>query len=607
MAVALALWALTLACGGPAKDATPAAGKERKLVVTDSPAPNVEVQRRIFTFAVGVSKHEKPALSLDYAARDAEAIDSFYASAAGGSVPAARRRLLRNEEATRRGVLRALQDVASQTQEFDLLVVFMALHGVTDSADRLYFLAHDSDPNDLVATGLPESEIDYVLQGARVKRILVLVDACHAGTMGASGVAKKRELAASDTNRLIERLGKTREGVALLAASRAAETSREDKQWGGGHGVFTHHLLAGLGGAADSDGDGVVSISELADYVQRAVPEDTKNEQHPQITGRFDNRMPVALTKPRGPSPSRSVTALTCPPGATWDGKECVGAVKCYEQFHFEPGRGCVPDQSLLDALAGTTGAGVAGVADLRLPASAPSSATAARTKAIPEGDFVMGSNDGDPNEKPPHRVHVNSFEMDVTEVTAAAYSTCVGAKVCSASAVTTVDFQGMAPQLRGSLSALCNYGRADRADHPMNCVTWDEARDYCVWARKRLPTEEEWEFAARGITARRFPWGVDDPATRICWQRASLGTCKVGEYNTLGETPLGLQDMAGNVWEWTASGYSLDYSGARTDLVRVLRGGSFVHTDATFVRAAVRYRMRPSDRAPDVGFRCAR
>lgn len=330
---------VVLGCGGPAAEA-PRPGKQRDIVLADDPVRPKEMPR-IFTLAVGVSKHEKPSLSLDYADRDAEAIDAFYASAAGGAVPPERRKLLRNQEATRRGILKGLQDVASLTQESDLLVVFLALHGVPDSGDRLYFLAHDSDPNDLVGTGLPESELDYVLQRARVKRILVLVDACHAGGMGSAGVAKKRDLVSSDTNRLIERLAASREGVALLAAARAAETSREDKQWGGGHGVFTHHVLQGLKGAADRDGDGIVSISELVDHVQRAVPESTKNEQHPQVTGRFDNRLPVAVTKRSGAgdkpevAPVSASVAPTAPTSAATTEERCVAGT-------FQIGKGCI-------------------------------------------------------------------------------------------------------------------------------------------------------------------------------------------------------------------------------------------------------------------------
>ena len=153
---------VVLGCGGPAAEA-PRPGKQRDIVLADDPVRPKEMPR-IFTLAVGVSKHEKPSLSLDYADRDAEAIDAFYASAAGGAVPPERRKLLRNQEATRRGILKGLQDLASLTQESDLLVVFLALHGVPDSGDRLYFLAHDSDPNDLVGTGLPESELEGLLR-----------------------------------------------------------------------------------------------------------------------------------------------------------------------------------------------------------------------------------------------------------------------------------------------------------------------------------------------------------------------------------------------------------------------------------------------------------
>lgn len=335
------------ACGGKAVAPGPPPVARNVEIVSEPEQPGA--RPRVFTLAVGVSRHQRAELSLDYADRDAEAVDGFYASPAGGSVPKERRLLLRNEDATRGKILVALQEITARALDIDLLVVFLAMHGVPDGGDRLYFVAHDSDPNNLLGTGLPESEIDYVLSRARVKRILVLIDACHSGAMGTAGVAKKRDVASADTNRLIERIAASRPGVALLAAARAAETSQEDRRWGGGHGVFTHHVLQGLGGSADADGDGIVSVAELVEHVQRAVPADTNGAQHPQVTGRFDNRMPVAIAarveRPRAASANDAAPSISCPEHSAWDGKRCVGEVACSSQMHFDPKRGCVADE----------------------------------------------------------------------------------------------------------------------------------------------------------------------------------------------------------------------------------------------------------------------
>jgi hypothetical protein len=191
----------------------------------------------------------------------------------------------------------------------------------------------------------------------------------------------------------------------------------------------------------------------------------------------------------------------------------------------------------------------------------------------IPAGDFWMGSNDGEANEKPAHRIHVDAFEMDVTEVTVAQYGACVSGGACP-------------PASTNSL--LCNWGKSDKASHPINCVSVDEAKTYCTWAKKRLPSEEEWEYAARGSDGRMYPWGGEAPGSQLCW--TGKGTCAVGSFPS-GRSPFGVLDMAGNVWEWTDS--------------HVARGGSYANEDPSVVRGAYRFVAHP-ERSQDVGFRCA-
>jgi eukaryotic-like serine/threonine-protein kinase len=140
---------------------------------------------------------------------------------------------------------------------------------------------------------------------------------------------------------------------------------------------------------------------------------------------------------------------------------------------------------------------------------------------SIPGGTFQMGSLNGGANEKPVHEVHVRAFQLDKTEVTVAAYEVCVRAGACTPAM----------PHIDASWQDVtqCNSGDPDPRDDPINCVNWTQATVYCAWAGGRLPTEEEWEYAARGTEGRAFPWGDAPPSGRACWSRGKEGTCGVG------------------------------------------------------------------------------
>ncbi len=211
--------------------------------------------------------------------------------------------------------------------------------------------------------------------------------------------------------------------------------------------------------------------------------------------------------------------------------------------------------------------------------------------KAIPPGKLAMGSTEGPAEEKPVHDVELKAFCMDVTEVTADAYAACVAADACAPADV----------------GKYCNASKPDRGNHPANCVSWTDASRYCAWAKKSLPTEEEWEYAARGTDGRKYPWGNAEPGAQLCWNRhgaGDSGTCVVGAFPS-GRSPFGIEDMGGNVWEWTASGWSADYGKARGDLHRVNRGGGWSIRQPAYVRATVRSRDAASARSYDLGFRC--
>lgn len=231
----------------------------------------------------------------------------------------------------------------------------------------------------------------------------------------------------------------------------------------------------------------------------------------------------------------------------------------------------------------------------------------------IPEGEFLMGC---DPlhndifscqlDELPLHTVYLDAYHIDATEVTNAQYTKCVAAGVCTA------------PLFDYSTLRDPYYSNPLFADYPVNFVSWTNAMDYCSWAGKRLPTEAEWEKAARGTSHNAYPWGEVTPTCELVngfvYGYCVGDTTEVGSY-PLGASPYGLLDMAGNVWEWVSDWYSSTYystssyiinpTGPSTGSYKVLRGGSFYGYPIS-LRTASRYDYDPSYRYYLVGFRCA-
>ena len=288
-----------------------------------------------------------------------------------------------------------------------------------------------------------------------------------------------------------------------------------------------------------------------------------------------------------------------------------------------EPGKDIlVTEQEVLTALEDAQSAGN----DSEVALIRPPLETGTLMVLIPAGEFQMGSNDGSGDERPVHTVYLNAFYMDIYEVTNAEFKAFVDAN----------------PQWgQGRISSRYHDGDylsgwdeddypAGKDDHPVTWVSWYAAAAYAQWAEKRLPTEAEWEKAARGgLADKAYPWGdnlTHDNANywgtggRDQWDQS---TAPVGSFDPNG---YGLYDMAGNVWEWCLDEYDANfyamsdrnnpiasdtiayvmYNFTSVTTARVLRGGSWIDFDS-YLRVAYRNRIAPTVTLSNVGFRCAR
>jgi formylglycine-generating enzyme required for sulfatase activity len=219
----------------------------------------------------------------------------------------------------------------------------------------------------------------------------------------------------------------------------------------------------------------------------------------------------------------------------------------------------------------------------------------------IPAAGVVLGSGSGPFAIDMERTATVAPFYMDATEVTAGAYEACVAAGPCTPAHTKTVSVQ-------------CNYQRPGAGAHPINCVTHAQAVAYCASVGKRLPTDDEWEYAARGTDRRRYPWGDTAPTTQPCWPHGrskddgARGTCRAGS-RTADASPFGVLDLSGNVSEWTGTIFcSFNDPKRCSKSAYAVRGGSWDSESAASMDVEQRIGFPPASGADArTGFRCVR
>jgi uncharacterized caspase-like protein/Flp pilus assembly protein TadD len=269
-------------------------GQTARDLKLERAAPPLPDKKTRWALVIGVSsyKYAPPAAQLRFAHRDAEEFAKLLRSAEGGGIPGDHVRVLTEQSATvgkiRAGLHTWLPKSAGPN---DIVYIFFAGHAVLGERGETYFVAHDSDPQNLQATGISFREVNDTLTAKlRAGTVVLLADACHAGGIGWTS----DPAIPSTAQQSLEALGARDRAFLKLLASRPSEQSFEDERWGGGHGVFTYSILTALRGAAEREKDGFVRISELIDYISRVVPEQTGAKQNPRIAGNFEGAVAIA-------------------------------------------------------------------------------------------------------------------------------------------------------------------------------------------------------------------------------------------------------------------------------------------------------------------------
>ena len=531
------------------------------------------------------------------------------------------------------------------------VVVFYSGHGVPGKAGRGYLLPVDSNPDTAELNGYPIDLLYENLGGLPTRSTTVFLDACF------SGGSPRGMLIRSASPVYVEADVSGGADLTVLTAASGAQLASWDEE--ARHGLFTEHLLAGLYGAADADGDGQVTAREAKLHLDRTMTRAARREfGRVQDAGLHGDESVVLSISPAdgwgsrptlGPPPA-AFTVLVEPPEAR------IRILNIGPPYHagMELAAGSYQVEASAEGYVAkmeTVSHGPAPtVHRMRLSRAEDrprGCAWCPELVEIPAGQFRMGdlAGGGEANERPARLVRVPRFALARYETTvrqfrrfvmATGYRTDAerdGENGCWTREITTRNKREETP---GRSWRSLEYRIEE--DQPVVCVSWNDARAYVGWLNEetgggwRLPSEAEWEYAARAGSETLYHFG--DDASRLCeygnvadttelpsghhW--ANKAECadgavyptRVGRYRP---NALGLHDIHGNVWEWTADCWNGSYEGAPADgsawesgdcSRRVLRGGSWDY-EPRYLRSATRLRNSSADRSNYGGFRVAR
>ena len=528
---------------------------------------NVQARERIeaeraqkWALVVGINRYDSEDIrALRYAVADARAIHGLLTDPNQGGFSASRTKLLVDGgelPPTRSNILHQIVQLEQHVGAEDTVLFYFSGHGIEHEGHPM-LLPSDAHFALLEDTGIPLSRIERLKRVTGCRVLVAILDACR------SGAHRDGARSGRMTEAFLQALGMT-EGTAVLFSADLDQVAFEDEA--AGHGAYTRFLVEALSGAADAapygNEDGVVSVSEAHNYVSARLRE--WGFQHNRMqTPRLDLNdteeilLTLASAAPAVSAPPAQAPTAERPwefPG-THAGQEIVG------------------------------------------PASIP-------LVWVPGGSFIMGSTEAErtrlidagvrrefiDGEGPAHRVEMSGFWIGKTEVTVAQWRSVMGG-------VPEENDQG--------------------DDHPVVNVTWNACMQFCARTGLELPTEAQWEYAARGPESLTHPWGNAWDPNALCWRenRGPGGrTFPVGSFPS-GASWCGALDMLGNAWEWCADLYAEDYyansppkdppgptTGTRGDQ-RVLRGGSWQRSE-NFCRSAYRDWSGPDGSDNNYGFR---
>jgi formylglycine-generating enzyme required for sulfatase activity len=594
---------------------------------------------------IGINRYQHPRIpKLRYAVNDAQAVERTLLAQ---GFRRERVFTLTDEQATKSAIERLLGDqLRQQVGAQDRLLVFFAGHGKTDrlrsGEEEGYLIPVDGDPNQLFSTAISMTALRQISDRLQAKHILYIVDACY------SGYAIYNRAISDD---LLEEMRK-KPAIQILTAGRQQDEAQERA----GHGVFTEVLVQGLSGDAFPHEKAWLALEELGLWVKQRVFAESNKKQLPQY-GNLSGEGQFVFMK-AGPALGALAVAAKIPGLELWLGDRKIGETMTGGElvvpdlpagtYRLKARKAGRPDwERSVDIVADRRIRIVIEIEDVSGPPGS-SSGGEADMVFIPAGEFWMGGTEEalkplrefcrqhttsdycqnvqyDRDELPRHLVMLDAFYIDRSEVTNALFEKFVkatgrltSAEVERESAVWRVlpDGRSQRSQINGANWRAPNGpGSAAQPSHPLVHVTWFEAAAYCEWAGKRLPTEAEWEKAARGADGYRFPWGNDwDPTRSNSFKGAASGPAPVGSYPQ-GASPFGVQDMAGNVWEWVADWYDEGYyvaspaqnpPGPAKGKYRVVRGGSW-NEGPLFMVTTRRFAAQPSFRSNIRGLRCAK